>query len=93
MKLRIVSDGTVAGTRVLTEDGQVVGGVQLLSFTAAAGEAEPEAMLLVQGVQCEIVVDARVNTTPLDLSYQAVDELVTNSDLLAFLPNLKQDDK
>jgi hypothetical protein len=37
-RLRITSDGTPRGTRVLTEDGTLVRGVQLVSWHLAVGE-------------------------------------------------------
>jgi hypothetical protein len=87
MKLRIVSDGTQAGTHVLTEDGQVLEGVQALSFTCALGDA-PEALLVLQPVQCELLVDALGVLDAPPAPYQATDLQVTNEDLLAFLPEI-----
>jgi len=36
MRLKIVSDGTITGTKVLTEDGQTVGNIAFLSIVADA---------------------------------------------------------
>lgn len=77
MKLRIVSDGTSAGTRVETEDGHVIDGVQAVSFTAMPGDV-PEAMLVVQQVQCEIVVDPT-------WTHNASDPFLQPEDILAHL--------
>lgn len=57
MRLRIASDGTAAGTRVETEDGHVLDGVQAITFTMVS-PGLAQAMLIVEPVQCEIVVDS-----------------------------------
>jgi|15BtaG_2_1085339.scaffolds.fasta_scaffold00444_15 hypothetical protein len=91
MKLRIVSDGTQAGTHVLTDTGEVVEGVQALSFTCALGDA-PEALLVLQPVQCELVVDAAFTLAEQDCSFGVQDLPVTQQDLLAFLPEIPDAD-
>jgi hypothetical protein len=57
MKVRIVSDGTVAGTKIMFGD-QVVPGVQMIAFNATL--AGNEAMVVIQGVECDLLVDAKV---------------------------------
>lgn len=79
MKLRIESDGTASGTRVLTSDGQVLEGVQCLSLTLVPGQA-PEAMLVIQPLELAMVVDASHGGWVVD------EEPVSQQDIRALLP-------
>jgi hypothetical protein len=57
MRIKIISDGTT--TKVVCADtGEPVIGVQLVSFTSSVTGA-PEAMLQVQGIQCDIICEAK----------------------------------
>lgn len=56
MKLRIVSDGTREGTRVETEDGEQVEGVQLLSWSFDCTQETSEAMLHLWGTASDLTV-------------------------------------
>ena len=55
MKLKIVSDGTRAGTKVVDADtGEVLEGVHMLSWGFSAGDQMADAMIAVEGVQVDI---------------------------------------
>lgn len=54
MKLKIISDGTPAGTRVLTEHGDEIEGIQLLSWSVNCMDEGAEATIHLWGVPCEI---------------------------------------
>ena len=81
MKIKIVSDGQ--RTQVLDEQDQPIPGVQLVSFCSAVDGA-PEAFLHVQGVQCEIVVDAQAGLLPATNPYRVQDLQVVPQDLKEF---------
>lgn len=56
MKIKIICDGK--STKVVDADsGELVEGVQMVSFVASTGDA-PEAFFHVQPIQCDIVTDA-----------------------------------
>lgn len=58
MKLKIVSDGTTAGTYVCHAiTGERLAGVQLLSWSASTDQSQTEATLHLWGVPCEISSD------------------------------------
>lgn len=73
MKIKIISDGTVDGTKIVdAQTGERLAGVQMINWMSAVG-GECEALMHVVGVQCEIVTDARAALLP-DLNpYQAED--------------------
>lgn len=59
IKLKIVSDGTTEGTRVVDQaTGEAVGGVLMLNWAATSDENLSEAMMVLQGVPCEIITSA-----------------------------------
>lgn len=73
MKIKILSDGTAAGTKVVDADtGTTIPGVQMVNFMAVADGA-CEAMMHVVGVQCEIVTTARAQLLPDFNPYEAKD--------------------
>lgn len=56
MKLKIISDGTANGTRVVSiETGEAVGGVDFISWSASVDGEFCEAQIHLLGVPCEIV--------------------------------------
>lgn len=56
MKLRIISDGTTAGTYIEhAVTGERLAGVQLLSWSASCEDKETEATIHIWGVPCNIV--------------------------------------
>lgn len=73
MRIKIVSDGTVAGTKVVdATTGEQLVGVQMVNFMATT-DGDCEAMLHVVGVQCEIVCAARSTLLPDFNPYEAKD--------------------
>jgi hypothetical protein len=67
MKLRIVSNGTGAGTRLLTEDGQEIEDVRSVAWTCEGGAIARVAVILL-AVPVEVEVDQRnVAMVPLGL--------------------------
>jgi hypothetical protein len=54
-RLRIISDGTTRGTRVETEDGELVAGVVEVAWQHRAGKM-PQAKLSVLGADFHIIV-------------------------------------
>ena len=73
MRIKIVSDGTAAGTRVVdAETGEPVLGVQMINWMATV-EGQCEALMHVVGVQCEIVTSARQALVPEFNPYEAQD--------------------
>tara|TARA_Y100001938_G_scaffold135299_1_gene196794 strand:+ start:3035 stop:3313 length:279 start_codon:yes stop_codon:yes gene_type:complete len=84
MKIKIVSDGTCAGTRVLdASTGTAVQGVQLISFMASP-QGAPEAFLHVAGVQCEIITDCRMGLELRANPYTVEDLELVPDELKAF---------
>lgn len=73
MKIKIISDGTSAGTKVVDcVSGEPIAGVTMINYMAST-DGEPEALMHLVGIQCEIVCDARATLTP-DLNpYEAED--------------------
>jgi hypothetical protein len=64
MQIKIISDGTVQGTRVVDAvSGETIPGVQMVSFMASV-DGVPEALMHVVGVQCEILTDAHMALAP-----------------------------
>ena len=90
MKLRIVSDGTVAGTRVETEDGQAVAGVQYISYNVGVDQI-PEALIAISGISCELVADARLTSPLPDFAFDVQDEPMSRQELLDFIPRIPND--
>lgn len=89
MKLRIVSDGTREGTKVLTTTGEQIEGVQLLSWSMSSSLPEDplspssapqsEATIHLWGVPCDVV--AGVTSVIIDDVYDSpfeVDEEAEN---------------
>ena len=73
MKIKIVSDGTPAGTKVVHADtGETVEGVQMINFMASV-DGQCEALMSVVGVQCEIYTEARQQLVPDENPYMAYD--------------------
>lgn len=56
MKLKIKSDGTSAGTMVLTEEGEPIEGVQFLQILISADEVENTVILELLGSQLDIEI-------------------------------------
>ena len=84
MKIKIVSDGTCVGTRVLdASTGTAVQGVQLISFMASP-QGAPEAFLHVAGVECEIITDCKMGLEPQLNPYSAQDLKLVPDDLKEF---------
>jgi hypothetical protein len=74
MKIKIVSDGTSEGTKVLDAlSGEPVSGVQMINFMCGA-DGVPEALMHIVGIQCEIITDAAVDLAP-DLNPYKVEDL------------------
>jgi hypothetical protein len=64
-KLRIVSDGTRFGTRIETEDGQVIEGIQAIDWKCDAGEKPvATAVIRVRRVPIEVEVEAEIIEEP-----------------------------
>ena len=61
-KLKIVSDGTPAGTKVFTEDGKQIEGVYFISWEIDAGSL-PRATISVHNVPVELVSEFTVDST------------------------------
>lgn len=59
MRVRIVSDGTVQGTKVVTLEGEVLEGVQLVNWSMAVDDQLSSVLLELKGVPCDIVTTAR----------------------------------
>jgi len=79
MKLKIISDGTANGTKVINAStGEPILGVQMINFMATT-DGECEALLSVVGVQCEIVCSARSTLLQDFNPYEAEDLLDENS--------------
>jgi len=60
MKLKIESDGTVAGTQVLTESGEPVQGVTCLRFRIHSKEELARVTMELNGVPIKFVGDVKV---------------------------------
>lgn len=56
MKLRVISDGTLVGTRVEDEAGNVLEGVTAVYILATADE-DPIALIKVRGIGIDFVVN------------------------------------
>lgn len=67
MKIKITSDGTPRGTKVIDQKtGEELEGVLMLSWTMAAEEAVGVVTLELVGVPCDIVTEARnIQVSPL----------------------------
>jgi len=59
MKLKIVSDGTRAGTKLTTLDGEPVENVLLVSWNLSTEDELAIAMVEIIGVPCEIITEYR----------------------------------
>lgn len=57
MKLKIKSDGTAAGTQVLTEDNQLIEGVQFLQILISTDEVQNTVILELMGTQLDLELD------------------------------------
>ncbi len=60
MQLRIESDGTVEGTKVLTKDGEVIDNVTQISFSISSGTGGSHAVVHFTDVAIEATLDAEV---------------------------------
>ena len=58
MNVRIISDGTDAGTRVLNEEGAPIRGIRAIKFSAAVDEIN-EAAITLSFVQIDSAAKAR----------------------------------
>jgi hypothetical protein len=59
-KLKIISDGTTAGTRVIDlETGETINGIQMITWTCS-DIGQPEVLVSISGVECEIITEAQV---------------------------------
>jgi len=59
MKLKIVSDGTVAGTSIVDESGETVGGVTAIRFRLRASELMTKAVVEFSAMPIEFTGEAR----------------------------------
>lgn len=59
MKLKIVSDGTRAGTKLTTLDGESIENVLLVSWNLSTEDELAIAMVEIIGVPCEIITEYR----------------------------------
>jgi hypothetical protein len=57
MRLKVESDGTAQGTRVMSEDGEMLHGVRSVTWSAAVGGAKPEVTLVLSGVPVTMTPD------------------------------------
>lgn len=53
-RVKLVSDGTIPGTRVLMPDGTPIPGIQRIEFEAEVGVVEPELRVTFKRPQVEI---------------------------------------
>jgi len=85
MKIKIVSDGSVAGTAVCcAETGEVLEGIQIVDFRAVVGQPT-EAFLHVLGISCDIITHAAQDLLP-DLNpYEPVTEELNLDEIKDFL--------
>ena len=65
MKLKIISDGSTAGTKIIdVESGEALGYVQMIQISAMVGEPTVEAIVYMAGIPLEMVVDAKMDVLP-----------------------------
>jgi len=60
MKVKIVSDGTIQGTRVMSEKGELLEGVKYVSFQADIDGDNTEVILILRDVPVTLVSEAEV---------------------------------
>lgn len=60
MKLRIESDGTVANTHLFTESGDLIQGVQDVTWFASRLGGTVDCVVTFKGVRLDAVVDAEI---------------------------------
>jgi hypothetical protein len=59
-KLKIISDGTTIGTRVIDlETKEPIEGIQMITWTCS-NVGEPEVLVSISGVECEIITESQV---------------------------------
>ena len=70
MKIKIISDGTSAGTKIIDEDsGEEIGSVSKVGWIAEAGEVKTRAVVEIINVPVEITTDADLQiNVPVDFS-------------------------
>ena len=59
MLIKIISDGTAQGTRIITETGETLEGVQLVNWSMAVDDQLSSVLVELKGVPCDIVTSAR----------------------------------
>lgn len=60
MRLKIISDGTAHGTKIVDEKtGEAIENALMVSWSISTEEAQSVVMLELQGVSCDIVTEAR----------------------------------
>lgn len=60
MKVKIVSDGTTAGTRVTNEAGEIIENIGFLQIFISADQMSNEIILGLDNIPCEIICEAKV---------------------------------
>lgn len=60
MKVKVVSDGTPNGTHVMTEQGDIIGGIQWISIFISSDETQNNVMMELTGVPIEILANAQI---------------------------------
>lgn len=61
MRVKIVSDGTAAGTQLISlESNEPIEGVQLVNWVMIAEDGLSSVMLELRGVPCDILTTARI---------------------------------
>ena len=94
MKLKIVSDGTPSGTKLVTETGEVIEGVLLVSWSMSTDE-DAVVMAELQRVPCEIVTEFRhieiapMAVVPKDLKVEDSDWAWADGELADIFKNFK----
>lgn len=85
MKIKIVSDGSSAGTTVCCANtGEPLEGIQIIDFRAVSGQPT-EAFLHVLGISCDIITHAAQDLLP-DLNpYEPIVEELDPDEIKDFL--------
>lgn len=60
MKVKIVSDGTAAGTRIETEFGEPIENIVFMQLMISSDSIFNEVILGLENIPCEIITEAKI---------------------------------